>query len=90
MAALYNWLRGGPVAPERVPTDTVIPLYRLDDTFPNRSLAFEFTMQFDEVLDPDKLADALWRLFEKPGWRRLGGRLRLNVSVSRDRASSSF
>lgn len=67
-----------PVAPERVPTDTVITLYNYDDTYANRNVAFDFTMQFDEVLDADKLAEALWRLVEKPGWRKLGARLRLN------------
>ncbi|KAL6709483.1 hypothetical protein ACN47E_001418 [Coniothyrium glycines] len=63
---------------ERVPTDTVIPLYDHDDTHANRNIAFEFVMQFDEVLDAEKLADALWRLIEKPGWKKLGARMRMN------------
>ena len=67
--------------PERIPTDTVIPLTAHDDTFPNRNFAFEFHMQFDEVLEAERLADALWRLIDRPGWKRLGARLRLNVWV---------
>jgi hypothetical protein len=35
-------------------------------------------MQFDDVLDAEKLASALWKLLEKPGWRKLGARLRMN------------
>ncbi|KAH9862278.1 hypothetical protein IAQ61_010481 [Plenodomus lingam] len=76
MSALWNWLFSKQVAPARVPTDTVIPLFRLDDTLANRSLAFDYTMQFEEVLDAEKLAGALWRLIERPGWRKLGARLR--------------
>ncbi|KAF1967301.1 hypothetical protein BU23DRAFT_592715 [Bimuria novae-zelandiae CBS 107.79] len=40
-----SWRATGP---ERVPTDTVIPLFDLDDNQTNRNLAFELTMQFDE------------------------------------------
>lgn len=79
MAALFKWISSGPVAPERVPTDTVIPLNNYDDTYANRSLAFDFHMQFAEVLDAERLSGALWRLLEKPGWRKLGARLRMNV-----------
>lgn len=78
MATLWKWFFGGPVTPERVPTDTVIPLFRFDDTMPNRSLAFEYTMQFEDVLDAEKIATALRKLLEKPGWRKLGARLRQN------------
>lgn len=79
MAFLWNWLAARPVAPERIATDTVLPLHRLDDTWIYRSIGVEYTMRFDEVLDADKLAGALWKLLEKPGWRKLGARLRSNV-----------
>jgi hypothetical protein len=36
-------------------------------------------MVFDEVLDADKLSSALWTLIDRPGWKKLGARLRLNV-----------
>jgi len=79
MAVFCKWVWDKPVAPQRVHTDTVVPLYSNDDTMVNRKLAFEYTMQFQEVLDAEKIANALWRLLEKPGWRKLGSRLRLNV-----------
>ncbi|KAH7394252.1 hypothetical protein DE146DRAFT_126544 [Phaeosphaeria sp. MPI-PUGE-AT-0046c] len=66
------------VAPERVPTDEVIPLFERDDTATNKGISLEFSMIFDEVLDADKLSGALWKLLEKPGWRKLGARLRYN------------
>lgn len=79
MAFLSNFFGSKPVPPPRVPTDTVIPLFRLDDTRIMRSMSLEYTMRFDEVLDADKLHDALWKLLEQPGWKKLGARLRLNV-----------
>ena len=79
MAFLWNWFAARPVTPERVPTDTVIPLHRLDDMWIYRNIGVEYTMRFDEVLDADKPAGALWKLLERPGWRKLGARLRLNV-----------
>jgi hypothetical protein len=79
MAFLFNLFGNKPVAPERVPTDTVIPLFDRDDTRPNRGISLEFTMVFNEVLDAEKLSGALWKLLERPGWRKLGARMRLNV-----------
>lgn len=77
MTALGKWLWG---APERcIHTDTVVPLFPKDDSFVNRKLAVEYTMHFEETLDAEKIANALWKLLEKPGWRKLGGRLRLDV-----------
>ena len=68
-----------PVAPERIATDEIIPLFDRDDTQTNRGISLEYSMIFYEVLDADKLSGTLWKLFEKPGWRKLGGRLRVNV-----------
>ncbi|KAF2174777.1 hypothetical protein K469DRAFT_743569 [Zopfia rhizophila CBS 207.26] len=78
MSFLFNWFRGKPAAPERVPTDTVIPLGSFDDTKVNRSLSLDFTMRYDDVLDVQKLVGALEKLLDMPGWRKLGARLRLN------------
>lgn len=36
---------------------------------------------FDEVLDPEVLREALENVVRRPGWERLGGRLRKNVSI---------
>ncbi|CAI6338859.1 unnamed protein product [Periconia digitata] len=78
MASWFDWVRGKRVV-ERVPTDTVIPLGWLDDTKTNRSMILDFAMLFDDVLDEKKLIHALEKLVEKKGWKRLGGRLRLNA-----------
>jgi hypothetical protein len=79
MAFVRNLFGSKPSAPETIPTDTIIPLFERDDSTANRAVALEFTMVFDDVLDADKLSGALWRLLEKPGWKKLGARLRLNV-----------
>lgn len=82
MASLLKWWSASKrTVPEHIPTDSVIPLHRYDDSGANRNLCLEFTMQFDDVLDADRLSGALWKLLEKPGWRKLGARLRLNVYV---------
>ncbi|KAL5121027.1 hypothetical protein ACEQ8H_000876 [Pleosporales sp. CAS-2024a] len=65
-------------APPRVPTDEVIPLFERDDFAVNRTVGMNFTMVFEDVLDADKLSGALWKLLERPGWRNVGSRLRLN------------
>jgi hypothetical protein len=79
MAFIFNYFSNKSVAPERVATDTVVPLFAHDDTQTNRSVSLELSMKFDEVLDADKLSGALWKLLQKPGWKKLGARLRLNV-----------
>ena len=81
MSFLYSWLFGSkPKAPERVPTDTIIPVHTHDDNAVFRAVGMRFTMRFDDVLDVDKLVGALEKLLLKPGWKRLGARLRLDVS----------
>lgn len=42
----------------------------------------DFALLFDDVLDETKLVRALEKLVEKPGWKRLGGRLRMNVRLA--------
>ncbi|OAL46251.1 hypothetical protein IQ07DRAFT_547509 [Pyrenochaeta sp. DS3sAY3a] len=78
MAFLLNWWAPAKVAPPRVPTDTIIPLNEQDDNRANRNVCLEFTMHFHDILDENKLADALWKLIDRPGWRKIGARLRLN------------
>jgi hypothetical protein len=82
MALLRKYLLQKPSAPARVLTDTIVPLFDRDDTRSYRKISFQLTMKFEEVLDADKLSGALWQLLERPGWRKLGARLRLNVCVS--------
>ena len=55
-------------------------MHFLDDTDMNRTYICTWTMVFDDVLDADKLAAALTRLAELGDWKKIGARLRLNVS----------
>jgi hypothetical protein len=68
------------IAPERVPTDEVIQLCERDDIPSLRAIVLEYTMVFDDVLDAEQLSGALWKLLERPGWKKLGARLRTNVT----------
>lgn len=71
----------GSKRPPPVATDHVIP-FRFADDFPyTRGLCLDISLRFDDVLDSDKLRDALDVLLNKPGWRKLGARLRLNVRL---------
>ena len=45
-----------------------------------REAVMSWTLQYDDVLDAEKLHRALARLLEIGNWRKLGGRLRLDVS----------
>ncbi|KAJ5887881.1 hypothetical protein N7495_007922 [Penicillium taxi] len=54
----------------------VIPLHSKDDTWMNRGIALEFTLQFDYVLDPEHLRRSLQRLLEIGDWKKLGARLK--------------
>lgn len=65
--------------PLTISSDTVVPLYRFDDTSLTRKVIVEFTMRFDDVLDPEKLRFSLDKLLSRRDWRKLGARLRLNV-----------
>ncbi|KAI1657779.1 hypothetical protein F4813DRAFT_73654 [Daldinia decipiens] len=64
-------------SPLTISSDTVIPLHRFDDTPINRKVIVEFTMRFDDVLNPDKLRLSLEKLLSRRDWRKLGARLRL-------------
>ena len=73
-----------------VPADIVVPLHSRDDTNQNRNISIEFTMRFDDVLDSQKLVDSLWKLLEKPGWNKVGARLRLNTTNGKLEYHSEF
>lgn len=81
MLSTLPLLFGGRPRPARVPTDEVLPTHFLDDTPGNRSFVLVWTLRFNDVLDPDMLHSSLTRLLEMKGWRKMGGRLRLNVST---------
>lgn len=82
MAALWR-LRAFP--PESPPplagTDDVYPVHMLDDTKTLRDIVVTWTLRFNDVLNVDSLHASLSKLLEIGDWRKLGGRLRLKVSL---------
>lgn len=54
--------------------DELYPLHAFDDTRENRKL-LSWTLRFDSVLDADQLHLSLVKLIDRPGWRKMGGRL---------------
>ncbi|KAI8633244.1 hypothetical protein F5Y19DRAFT_294609 [Xylariaceae sp. FL1651] len=62
--------------PPVVPTDEVVPVHLFDDTSTLRRVIMVWMFRFEEVLEPEKLKDALSQLFQREGWRKLGGRYR--------------
>lgn len=66
-------------APRRIPSDEVIPAFALDDTSANRGIMLNWTLHFDAVLDAEKLRSSLEALLRTGDWRKIGGRLRLDV-----------
>jgi hypothetical protein len=82
MAGLIRLLFGRwakPAVPPIYPTDQVYPLHCFDDTVPNRHMVMCWTMRFEDVLNAEKLHGSLVKLLTIGDWRKLGGRLRLNV-----------
>ena len=73
--------RNSPLHP-RVPSDEVIPVFFFDDTPFFRNAHGCCTLRFNDVLDATQLHAALARLLEIDGWRKFGGRFRLNVGTS--------
>lgn len=71
---------GNPQRPARVLTDEVFPLYDFDARPQVRDIIIGWTLRFDDILDAQKLNNALTRLVETGDWRKLGGRLRERVS----------
>jgi hypothetical protein len=67
--------------PAVVLSDKIIPVYALDDNKVYRSGVYFTTLRFDDAMDAEKLRLGLVRLLELGNWRKLGARLRLNVSV---------
>lgn len=77
---MWNKFKSTPNTPARVASDDVIPLHHFDDNPILRKIVVNFMLRFDDVLDPQKLRQALERLVTREdGWRKLTARLRLNV-----------
>lgn len=61
-------------------SDEVFPVHPLDQAGIVRSSIISYTFRYDDVLDAEKLRNSLVGLLEMEGWRKFGGRLRLDVS----------
>ena len=79
LANMFSFFSGQPQAPQRVPTDLVVPVGFFDDTIIFRTFVLYTLFVFDDVLDPEKLRTSLERVVNRPGWKKLGARLRKNV-----------
>ncbi|KAF9776788.1 hypothetical protein IL306_004984 [Fusarium sp. DS 682] len=71
--------------PDIVESDDIIPVHLFDDTATARGIVLVWTFRFEEILNPQKLNDALSELFQMDGWRRLGGRFRQRVCFQRSK-----
>lgn len=69
----------GREAPARVETDLVIPVGFMDDNPLMKRIALYNLHVYDDVLDPEKLREALDRLVRRDGWGKMGARLRSTV-----------
>lgn len=77
-----NYFFGGrKPALETVPGDQVRPLHFFENNLLVQGNNMSGLAVFDEVLDPEVLREALENVVKRPGWERLGGRLRKNVSI---------
>ncbi|CAN8104747.1 unnamed protein product [Discula destructiva] len=76
--------KGRRAPPPTVPTDTIVPFHYYDNSKHTNGLCFDLTFQVDDVLDDDKLRNALSRLLELGDWRKLGARIRRNSKGALD------
>lgn len=67
--------------PQHIPTDEILPMHDFDARPQVRDIIIGWTLRFDDILEADKLSVALSQLLEIGDWRKLGGRLRENVST---------
>lgn len=65
---------------DEVTGDRILPLRFMDSSEVFTKIALDFTLRFDDVLDPDKLRLSLERLFQIGNWHQLGARYKKNVS----------
>ena len=78
MGGFLAWGKPKRAQPARVPTDEVFKVsFRDNDDVP-RGLMMGWMMQFNCVLDGDKLRDSLVKLINTGDWRKLGARCRLD------------
>jgi hypothetical protein len=61
--------------------DDVMPLHAFDDTALNRIMAVTGLFRYNSVLDANLLRNSLTELLHIGDWKKLRGRLRLNVRI---------
>lgn len=71
------------MASEEITHDQTIPFHIWDDVPYARAICLNVTLRFDEILDHVKLNESLAQLFQDKDWRKLGSRVRQNVSILR-------
>jgi hypothetical protein len=85
MSALWSLFGAAPLKePQLAETDIVYPVHMLDDTKSLRNIVVTWTLRFNDVLDADKLHAPLSTLLTIGDWKKVGDRLRLNVSYQVD------
>lgn len=86
MEALRRLLGSTPARRPPLPIDSdhIYPVHMLDNTKTLRSIVITWTLCFNDVLDVSKLHASLSRLLEIGDWKKVGGRLRLKVSLQLD------
>ncbi|KAL7941247.1 hypothetical protein V8C42DRAFT_335199 [Trichoderma barbatum] len=75
---MFSFFSSPPKAPQRVPTDLIVPVGFFDNTIIFRTFVLYTLFVFDDVLDPQRLRTSLERVVSRPGWNKLGARLRRN------------
>ncbi|EHK20457.1 uncharacterized protein TRIVIDRAFT_223781 [Trichoderma virens Gv29-8] len=75
---MLGFFSSAPKAPRRVPVDLVVPVGFFDDTIIFRTFVLYTLFVFDDVLEPQKLRTSLEHVVSRPGWNKLGARLRRN------------
>jgi hypothetical protein len=86
MEAVLRLLGASPARrlPPRIESDDVYPVHMLDNSKTLRSIVVTWTLCFNDSLDADNLHASLSKLLEIGDWRKVGGRLRLQVSFLLD------
>ncbi|CAG9953626.1 unnamed protein product [Clonostachys rosea f. rosea IK726] len=75
-----RWLFGIKSQHPIVDGDEIYPVHGIDSADVLRPLILGWTMRFNDVLDADKLHEALCRLINIGDWKKLGGRMRVGKS----------
>jgi hypothetical protein len=79
---MFNFFSGQSNAPQRVPTDRLVPVGFFYDTIIFSTFVLYTLFVFDDVLDPQKLRTSLEHLVSRPAWKKLGAGLRRNVRTT--------